>query len=221
MSSINTISSQYLEVFCAVTLLLGFPSLAMAQTITFADAAIGSKPKDFEYDLTGGGPAANWEIIADSTAVGGKALVQTSKDATDYRFPLAIYVRTVLANVEVTVRFKPVTGNVDQAAGVVVRFADQDNYYVARANALEDNIRFYRVVNGRRQQLGGFNDKVKSGEWRTLTLRAEGEKFTVSSDGQQLFTVSDNTFPGAGKVGLWTKADSVTNFDQIEINALP
>jgi hypothetical protein len=221
MSSISTISFQYLEVFVAVTVLLGFPSIAMAQTITFADAAIGSKPKDFEYGLTGGGSAVSWEIVADSTAVGGKALAQTSKDTTDYRFPLAIYTPTVLANVEVTVRFKTVAGSVDQAGGVVVRFADPNNYYVARANALEDNIRFYRVVNGRRQQLGGSNGKVKSGEWRTLTLRAEGEKFSVSSDGQQLFTVSDKTFPGAGKVGLWTKADSVTNFDQIEINALP
>ena len=102
-----------------------------------------------------------------------------------------------------------------------MRFADANNYYVARANALEDNIRFYRVVGGNRQQLASANGKVKSGEWRTLTLRAEGEKFTVSSEGQPLFTVSDKTFSGAGKVGLWTKADSVTNFDQIEINALP
>jgi hypothetical protein len=211
----------YLEIFVAATLVLGLPSLAMAQTITFADAAVGSKPKDFSYDLTGGGPAANWEIVADSTAVGGKALAETSKDTTDYRFPLAIYAPAVLANVEVTVRFKPVAGSVDQAGGVVVRFADPNNYYIARANALEDNIRFYRVVNGRRQELKGFNGKVKPGEWRTLTLRAEGEKFTVSSDGQQLFTVSDKTFPGAGKVGLWTKADSVTYFDKIEINALP
>ena len=211
----------YLEIFVAATLVLGLPSVAMAQTITFADAAIGSKSKDFAYDLTGGGPAANWEIVADSTANGGKALAETSKDTTDYRFPLAIYTPAVLANVEVTVRFKPVAGSVDQAGGVVVRFADPNNYYVARANALEDNIRFYRVVNGRRQELKGFNGKVKSGEWRTLTLRAEGEKFTVSSDGQQLFTVSDKTFPGAGKVGFWTKADSITYFDKIEINALP
>src|SRR5262249_28236077 len=101
------------------------------------------------------------------------------------------------------------------------RFADANNYYVARANALEDNIRFYRVVNGSRQQLGGWNGKVMSREWRTLTLRADGETFTISSEGQTLFTVKDRTFPGAGKVGVWTKADSVTNFDRIEIKALP
>jgi hypothetical protein len=210
----------YLEVFVAASLVLGFPCVAVAQTITFADTAVGSKPKDFEF-ATGGGPTPNWEIVVDSTAAGGKALAQTSKDTTDYRFPLAIYTPAVLANVEVTVRFKPVAGSVDQAGGVVVRFADPNNYYIARANALEDNIRFYRVIKGNRQQLGGFNGKVKSGEWRTLTLRAEGENFTVSSDGQQLFTVSDKTFPGPGKIGLWTKADSVTYFDRLEIKSLP
>src|SRR5476651_2202408 len=108
MSSINSIPLHYMEVFCAVTLLLGFPSLAVAQTITFADAAVGSKPKDFAYDLTGGGSAVKWEIVADSTAIGGKAHAQTSKDTTDYRFPLAIYTPMVFANVEVSVRFKPV-----------------------------------------------------------------------------------------------------------------
>ena len=113
----------YLEMFVAATFALALPSVAMAQTIAFADAAIGSKPKDFAYGLTGGGPAPNWEIVADATAVGGKALAQTSKDTTDYRFPLAIYAPTVLANVEVTVRFKPLAGKVDQAGGVVVRFA--------------------------------------------------------------------------------------------------
>src|SRR5262249_25110775 len=152
---------------------------------------IGAKPSDFEYALTGGGAAPTWEIVADATALGGKALAQTSKDTTDYRFPLAIYTRTSIANVEVNVRFKPMAWSVDQAGCVVFRFADANNYYVVRANALEDNIRFYRVVNGSRQQLGGWNGKVMSGEWRTLTLRADGETFTISSEGQALFTVKD------------------------------
>ena len=212
---------QYLNVVAVAALMLAVPGFAAAQTITFADAAIGSKPKDFEYGLTGGGPAPNWEIVADATAAGGKALAQTSKDSTDHRFPLAIYSAAAPANVEVTVRFKPVAGKVDQAGGVVVRLVDANNYYIARANALEDNIRFYRVVKGNRQQLASANVKVRSGEWRTLTLRADGENFAVASDGQQLFTVRDGTFPQAGKVGLWTKADSVTNFDQVEIKSLP
>jgi hypothetical protein len=209
------------ELFMAATLVLAFPAVAAAQTVTFAEAAVGSTPKDFEYGLTGGGTAVKWAIVADPTASGGKALAQTSQDRTDYRFPLAIYAPTLPPNVEVTIRFKPTAGDVDQAGGVVVRLVDSNNYYIARANALEENIRFYRVVDGNRQQLGSANVKVKSGEWRTLTLRALGDRFSVSSDGTELFAVSDKTFPGPGRVGLWTKSDSVTSFDRLEIKTLP
>jgi hypothetical protein len=221
MSSISTFSIHYLQVFVAAVVIAGLPSVLAAQTVVFADEALGSKPKGFEYALTGGGPAPSWEIVADSTAQGGKALAQTGTDTIDYRFPLAVYTAATLSNVEVTAHFRPVAGSVDQAGGIVVRFADPNNYNVVRANALEDNIRFYRVINGNRQQLGGANVKVKSGEWRTLTLRADGETFTVTSDGKELFTVRDKTFAKPGRAGLWTKADSVTHFDRIEIKALP
>ena len=112
-------------------------------------------------------------------------------------------------------------GNVDQAGGIAVRLADPDNYYVVRANALEDNVRFYRVVKGAREQLEGANVKVTPNEWHQLGLRAEGERFTITFDGKPLFTATDRTFAGAGKVALWTKADSVTRFDRIEIKTLP
>ena len=117
-------------------------------------------------------------------------------------------------------RFKSVGGRVDQAGGIVVRFATPDDYYVARANALEDNVRFYRVVKGRREQIKGVNTKVASNEWHTLELRAEDDRFIVSFDGKELFTARDDTFSGAGRVGLWTKADSVTYFDTIAITPL-
>ena len=90
-----------------------------------------------------------------------------------------------------------------------------------RANALEVNVRFYRMVKGKREQLAGADLKVTSNEWHTLGLRAEGERFTVTFDGKTLYTASDKTFSGAGRVALWTKADSVTRFDQIEIKPLP
>jgi len=122
--------------------------------------------------------------------------------------------------VNVEIRFKAVAGRVDQAGGVAVRLQDADNYYVARANALEDNVRFYRVVAGK-EQLGGANLKVTPGEWHTLGLRAEGERFTVSYDGKTLFSVTDRTFAEAGGVTLWTKADSVTRFDRMTITVLP
>jgi len=102
-----------------------------------------------------------------------------------------------------------------------VRLLDADNYYVARANALEDNVRFYRVVKGSRKQLAGVNIKVTANEWHTLGLRAEGDLFTISYDGKTLYSTNDSTFAGSGKVALWTKSDSVTRFDRITITPLP
>ena len=125
------------------------------------------------------------------------------------------------SNLNAEIRFKAVAGKIDQAGGIVVRLQDADNYYVARANALEDNVRFYRVVNGRREQLGGANLRVTPNEWHTLGLRAEGERFTVSYDGKTLFGVTDKTFAEAGGVALWTKADSVTRFDRLTVTPLP
>ena len=101
-----------------------------------------------------------------------------------------------------------------------MRLPDADNYYVARANALEDNVRFYRVVKGQREQLAGADLKVSANQWHTLALKAEGDRFTVSFDGNALFSAQDGTFTDAGKVALWTKADSVTYFDTISIVTL-
>jgi hypothetical protein len=180
----------------------------------------GIAPEDFAFSRTGGGDVGEWRVVDDPTAGNGRVIAQTSKDTTDYRFPLAVYQRVSAKNVDVKMRFKPVDGKVDQAGGIVVRLTTPDDYYVVRANALEDNVRFYRVIKGRREQLKGANIKVTTNEWHTLELRAEGDRFTVSFDGKQLYTAQDNTFAGAGRVGLWTKADSVTYFDTIAITPL-
>jgi hypothetical protein len=182
---------------------------------------VGSTPEGFTFARTGQGGPAQWSVAADSSASAGKVIEQVSTDRTDYRFPLAVHDATSAANVEVVVRFKAVAGKVDQAAGIALRLRDADNYYVARANALEDNVRFYRVAKGRREQLEGANLKVSANEWHSLGLRAEGDRFTVSYDGKILFTATDKTFGEAGKVALWTKSDSVTRFDQISITTLP
>ena len=142
------------------------------------------------------------------------------RDRTDYRFPLAVYKPYTGKNLELSVRFKPVAGTVDEAGGIAVRLSTPDDYYVARANALEDNVRFYRVVKGNRQQLASANTKVAANMWHTLTLKAEGDRFTVSFDGKALISAQDRTFADAGKVALWTKADSVTHFDTISITPL-
>jgi hypothetical protein len=182
---------------------------------------LGSPPSGFTFARTGRGGEGDWRIVEDPTALAGRAIEQSSTDRTDYRFPLAIHDSLSAANVNVEFRFKAVGGKIDQAGGIAVRLEDPDNYYVARANALEDNVRFYRVVNGRREQLGGADLKVTANEWHRLGLRADGERFTVSYDGNTLFSVSDSTFTEAGGVALWTKADSVTRFDQVKITPLP
>ena len=187
-----------------------------------AGYAVGPLPPDFLGTWrTGQGAIGEWRVVEDRTAKGGKAIEQSSTDATDYRFPLAVYQPLPAQNVAASVRFKAVAGKVDRAGGLAVRLADADNYYVVRANALEDNVNFYRVVKGRREQIKGARAKVSSGEWHALSLEATGTTFRIGYDGQTLFTAEDRTFAGPGKIALWTKADSVTRFDQLQVRPLP
>jgi hypothetical protein len=197
-----------------------FAGPAIAQRVTFAEAPLGGLPKDFGTALTGQGKPGKWAVVEDATAEGGKALAQLDADPTDYRFPLAIYMPTFPSDVEVTTHFKAISGNEDQAGGVFLRLIDRNNYYLARANALEDNVHFFRVIKGNRQELAGANTKVASGVWHTLTLRAEGNRLSVLFNGKLMFTHTDRTFSSPGKVGLWTKADSVTRFDWLEVKPL-
>ena len=158
-------------------------------------------PVAFQPMLTGkGGPVA-WNVIDDPTApAGAKVLAQTSKDKTDNRFPLAVFDQPALQDLDVAVRFKPVSGEVDRAAGIAVRLVDRDNYYVVRANALEDN--------------------VPSGVWQELRLVVRGTRFEVFFEGRSLYVATDAVFATAGRVALWTKADSVTSFDDLRIGGL-
>jgi hypothetical protein len=201
---------------------MGVPADAQPSATIINVAAMnpGEPPPDFEFAHTGQGKLGQWVVVEEPSAQGGRAIAQTSGDPTDYRFPLAIFTPVSAKDVEVSVRFKPVSGKVDQAGGIAVRLASPDNYYVVRANALEDNVRFYRVVAGKREQLAGAAAKVASNQWHTLGLKAEGARFTVSFDGKQLFTAQDQTFSDAGRVALWTKADSITHFDSIGITPL-
>jgi Galactocerebrosidase, C-terminal lectin domain len=198
----------------------GIGAAAAPTDVIMMTGEVGQLPEAFRTDRTGKGAIGQWDVVSDPTAELGRALAQLSPDQTDYRFPLAIYQPISASNVEVTVRFKAMAGEVDRAGGIVVRFTDAHNYYVARANALEDNVNFYRVVRGVRQQIRGARTKVSSDEWHSLGLRATGSQFSVTFDGKTLFTAEDNTFPGPGKVGLWTKADSVTRFDSLAIHKL-
>ena len=185
-----------------------------AETVSFA------APKglgDFEFARTGSGAPGEWSIVRDDAT---QALAQTGADSTDERFPLAIYRSFSGRNVYVSIRFMAVSGKVDRAGGVVVRFTSPDNYYLARANALENNVRFYRVVGGKRQMIAGVDAAVASGAWHTLGVAARDDRFIILFNGRELFGATDARFPGPGRVGVWTKADSVTWFESIRIKSL-
>jgi Domain of Unknown Function (DUF1080) len=191
---------------------------AEAITLDFDASIVGTLPTGFSNAVTGGGGPASWMVVEDFTAPsGGKVLAQTSTDKTSFRFPLCVYDGLTAPDVTVSVSFKPVSGTVDQAAGLVARYRDQGNYYVVRANALEHNVRLYKVERGNRKQFAGANVKVPSGEWQTLALEVEGAHFRVLFNDALLFEADDATFKKAGKVGLWTKADSVTYFDDLRV----
>ncbi len=202
-----------------------YPVVASAQPVSgspdLSRYVAGPLPAEWRTDWrTGSGALGAWSIVEDYSASGGKAIEQSNQDATDYRFPLAIYQPLQATNLEASVRFKAVSGKGDRAGGLAVRLLDADNYYVVRANALEDNVNLYRVVKGKRQEIKGASARVTSGEWHTLSLRAQGPSLTVSFDGKMLFTADERTFPSQGRVALWTKADSVTRFDNLKIVSL-
>jgi hypothetical protein len=194
----------------------------------FDTDSLGKLPANFHAVLTGKGGAGVWEVKADSSAPSQpNVLAQTSTDKTSYRFPVAIADEGSFLNPDVSVRFRPISGRVDQAAGLVWRLRDANNYYIVRANALENNVVLYKVENGKRTDLPlkgegrtyGKKASVPSGQWSELRIVTVGNLFEVFVNGQKLYEVEDNTFTEAGKIGLWTKADSVTYFDDLRVTA--
>lgn len=200
---------------------------AAAQTLDFEKDSPGAAPQGFTVAQTGPGATPRWVVEEDPSSPSGKhVLVQRSADETRSRFPLAIHDEASLADGAISVRFKALSGKVDQAAGLVWRYRDPENYYIVRANALEENVVLYEVERGKRSDLNpvdaglfayGKKAPVRSGTWQELRVEVEGDLFRVSLDGSHLFDVRDATFAGPGKVGLWTKADSVTAFDDLTI----
>lgn len=198
--------------------------------VDFEDATVSALPSRFSTALTGGGGPGTWEIQEDaSSPAGPKVLLQTSRDETSKRYPLCVYDPFSARDADLSVGFKPISGEVDQAAGLVFRYRDPGNYYIVRANALEGNVVLYKVEDGKRSDLKpveagllayGKKAPVPSQTWSTLRVVVRGSRFSVHLNGRQLFDVEDATFPEAGRVGLWTKADSVTAFDELRIESL-
>jgi hypothetical protein len=194
-----------------------------ARKIDFEQDTVGQQPKGFMFGHTRKtGTPGRWVVQEDK---GGKFLAQLDADRTRNRFPMAVLTDASAANVDLSVRFRPISGRVDQAAGLVWRYQNEDNYYIVRANALEDNVVLYKVQNGQRTDLAvkgegrtyGKPAEVPAEQWSTLRVVATGGRFEVYFNGGKLYEVEDATFIGAGRVGVWTKADSVTHFDDLTV----
>ena len=191
-------------VFVTLVLAGGPPDI-----VNFDNAETGKPPAGWTVTKTGSGEA-KWTVEKDDTASSKPNVLKQAGVAT---YPVAFKNDTNLKDGFVEVKFKPISGREDQAGGVVWRLKDANNYYVARANALEDNVTIYDTLNGRRTERKRTNMKVASNGWHTIRVDFQGNHFTVTLDGKKALDWDDETFKEAGKVGVWTKADSVTLFD--------
>ena len=187
--------------------------------VSFENSQIGATPEGWTATLTGKGDSI-WTVESDETAPSNSKILKQSGRAT---YPLLLKNDTNIKDGFIEAKFKAVGGSQDRAAGLVWRARDANNYYVVRANALEDNFVLYKTVNGVRSALdivgrkGGYGVPVPvpANTWHSLRIDFIASRFKASFNGKQLFEVEDSTFTDGGKVGLWTKADSVTLFDQI------
>jgi len=188
---------------------------ALAETINFDGVKTGGPPSGWTATQTGSG-SAKWSVEKDESAPSKSNVLKQSGAAT---FPVCFKNDTNIKDGFVEVKFKPVAGKEDQAGGVIWRVQDPNNYYIARANALEDNVTIYHTINGKRVAFKNINTKVTSSVWHTLRVDFAGNKFTVTFDGNKVIEATDESFANAGKVGVWTKADSVTLFDNFSYGA--
>ena len=189
------------------------------RVINFDNAPLGQTPPGWTVAMTNRGRAPRWEIRKDGSApTQPYVLDQVSNDPTGDRFPLAILDNMSLRDGDVSVRIKPVAGREDQGGGLVWRYQDANNYYLARANVLAENVELYKVENGRRFPLSpGVKHDIPSNGWSILKVSVRGNRFQVYLDHRRILQGWDNTFAAAGKVGLWTVADSVTYFDDFRV----
>jgi hypothetical protein len=191
------------------------------RTWNFDAEKAGEPPAGFSFGRTGTGKPGSWVIKAEPGAPSGSnVLAQVDADSTDDRFPVAAANEPSLRDVRLSVKCKPISGSVDQACGLVFRYRDENNYYLTRANALENNVRLYHVKDGHRKQFESWNGPVTGKAWHELRVDAREDHFEVYWDGKKVIDGKDRTFPDAGKVGLWTKADSVTYFDDLSATPL-
>ncbi len=213
-------------ILMVAVLLLGTVLMAAegkGRSIKFSKDDAGKVPTGWKADKTGTGEGSIWKVIADDTAPSktGYVLAQTA-ESPGAMFNLCVADDTSFKDLEASVAFKAVAGKKDQGGGLVWRYQDANNYYLARMNPLEDNYRVYKVVAGKRTQLETTKDDVKvpANAWHTLTIKMTGDQIECYLDDKKHLSAKDDTFTKAGKVGLWTKADAQTYFDNFQIQDL-
>ena len=198
------------------------PNLTVDTTFTFDGCELGKIPSGWSQHFTGRGDKTEWQVLDDN---GNKVLAQLSEDNPNYHFNEIVFDGFKVKNVELEVKMKGVKGRMDQGGGFIWRYIDAGNYYVVRANPLENNVVLYKVVNGKRTDLPlidkgrtyGVDVKPLGKDWNILKLTVLDNLFTVYLNNEQIFQVRDETFSNEGKIGLWTKADAVSYFDDFQV----
>jgi len=212
--------------FLWVLALLTLPVAAAERKFDFSEVGENNPPPGFRSTVTGQGKPGDWKIIMDevppllepltaqATAVARKpVLAQLAQDPTDEHFPLLIYEGETIGDFTLTTRFKTVKGTVEQMAGVAFRIQNETNYYVVRASSLGNTFRFYKVLNGQRGEVVGPALPIPAGVWHDLVVECKGNQIRCRLNGKELITETDQVNPfTSGKIGFWTKSDSVSYF---------
>jgi hypothetical protein len=189
----------------------------------FAKADVGKVPSGWKAEKTGKGEGSIWKVVRDETAPSksGYVLAQTAESPTSL-FNVCVADDTYHKDVDLSVSFKPIAGKNDQGGGFVWRYQDHNNYYIARANPAGKkgtSVAVYKVVDGKRTALKSTSvEKIPVGEWHQLRVRIAGDHIECYLDGKKLLDVTDNTYANAGKVGLWSKSDAQTHFDNFQVS---
>jgi hypothetical protein len=212
--------------FLLALTLLTLPVMAAERKFDFSEVREGQTPPGFLSTVTGQGKPGDWRVFMDEVppllqplssrapAVARKAvLAQLTQDPVDEHFPLLIYEGETITDFTLTTRFKTVKGVMEQMAGIAFRIQNATNYYVVRASSLGNTFRFYKVLNGQRGPLVGPEVPIPSGVWHELTVECKGNAIRCLLNGKELITVTDSVNPFTnGKIGFWTKSDSVSYF---------
>lgn len=185
-------------------------------TINFENNEPGKTPAGFTASYTGTPQQLDWKVINDNR---NNVVAQLAKNNGNY-YNLLVLDNHTHDNFKLSARIKAIAGEEDQGGGLVWRLSDNNNYYIARLNPLENNLRLYKVVDGSRKQLKSVDTKVKTDEWFTMAIEMNGDKIVCSINGEPKISIADDTFKKSGKVGMWSKADAQSYFDDLTIQPI-